>query len=177
MSVPAKLPVKNSDQPLAPPSNWPEPMQRLRREIDRIFDEFDGSGWRAPFRNSLFDIRPSWPRFASWVAAPAIDVVETPQAYEVTAELPGVEDKDIDVSMSNGFLVIKGEKRKEHEENKKGYYSHERQYGSFERRFAVPEGIDTAKIEAVFKKGVLTITLPKTAEAIKAEKKIAVKAA
>lgn len=171
MSVPAKPSSKNSEQHLAPLSNWPEPMQSLRREIDRIFDDFDGSSWRAPLRNSLFDIRPSW------VAAPAIDVVETSQAYEVTAELPGVEEKDIDVSMSNGFLVIKGEKRKEHEENKKGYYSHERQYGSFERRFAMPEGIDTAKIEAVFKKGVLIITLPKTAEALKAEKKIAVKAA
>lgn len=176
MSATAKLPVKNSEMHLEPLSGWPAPLQSLRREIDRIFDEFDGSSWRSPLHNSLFDIRPTWPRFASW-SSPAIDVVETPQAYEVTAELPGVEEKDIDVSISNGFLVIKGEKRKEHEENKKGYYTHERQFGSFERRFSVPEGINTAKIEATFKKGILIVTLPKTAETLKAEKKIAIKAA
>jgi HSP20 family protein len=94
----------------------------------------------------------------------------------VTAELPGMDEKNIEVKVSNGDLLIKGEKEEEKEEKKKDYYLQERHFGSFERRFRVPEGVDADKIEASFKKGVLTVTLPKTAEAQKAEKKIAVKA-
>ncbi len=74
-------------------------------------------------------------------------------------------------------LIIKGEKQEEKEEKKKDYYLHERSFGSFERSFRMPEGVDTDKIEANFKKGVLTVKLPKTAEAQKAEKKVAIKAA
>jgi len=81
------------------------------------------------------------------------------------------------VKLANGVLTIKGEKQEEKEEKKKDYYLRERSYGSFERSFQLPEGVDTDKIEAGFKKGVLTLTLPKSAEAQKTEKKIAVKAA
>jgi len=81
------------------------------------------------------------------------------------------------VKFSDGVLTIKGEKQEEKEEKKKDYYLNERNYGSFQRTFQVPDGVDSDKIEASFKKGVLTVTLPKSAEAQKSEKKIAVKAA
>ncbi len=88
-----------------------------------------------------------------------------------------MDEKNIEVKLANGGLTIRGEKAEEKEEKKKDYYLHERRFGSFERCFAVPEGVDTDKIEANFRKGVLTVTLPKKPEAIKPEKKIEVKAA
>ncbi len=108
---------------------------------------------------------------------PAVDVTETEGGYEVVAELPGMDEKNIEVKLANHTLTIKGEKRDEKEETKKDYYMRERSFGSFQRSFTLPEGVDTDKIEASFKKGVLTVTVPKTAEAKKAEKKITVKAA
>ncbi len=86
-------------------------------------------------------------------------------------------EKNIEVKLANGGLTIKGEKQEEKEEKKKDYYLHERRFGSFERCPRVPEGVDTDKIEATFKKGVLTLTLPKKSEAQKSAKKIEVKAA
>ena len=91
--------------------------------------------------------------------------------------MPGLDEKGIEVKFADGVLTIKAEKQEEKEENKKDYYLHERSFGSFHRALQVPAGIDSDKIEASFKKGVLTVTLPKSAEAQKAEKKIAVKAA
>jgi HSP20 family protein len=174
MAEPAtKLPVKTEqERPLAL-RDW-HPFERLRREMDRVIDEFD---WRSPFRRSVFDIEPLWRRELSWTATPAVDIAEKDKAYEVTAELPGMDENNIEVKVANGMLTIKGEKKEEKEEKKKDYYHSERRYGSFERRFQVPDGVDTSKIEASFKKGVLTVTLPKTAEAQAAEKKIAVKSA
>jgi len=91
--------------------------------------------------------------------------------------LPGIDEKDIEVKVANGILSIKGEKQEEKEEKKKDYYLRERNFGSFERSFQVPDGVDTDKIEASFKKGVLTVTLPKKPEAQIAAKKIDVKVA
>jgi HSP20 family protein len=108
---------------------------------------------------------------------PAVDVVESEKAYEVTAELPGIDEKNIEVKVANGILTMKGEKQEEKEEKKKDYYLQERHYGSFERSFEIPEGVDPDKIEATFKKGVLTVTLPKKVEAQKPAKKVEVKAA
>jgi HSP20 family protein len=88
-----------------------------------------------------------------------------------------MDEKNIEVKVANGNLTIKGEKHEEKEEKKRDYYLQERQFGSFERRFQLLEGVDTDKIEASFKKGVLTVTLPKKPEAQKPEKKIDVKAA
>jgi HSP20 family protein len=88
-----------------------------------------------------------------------------------------MDEKNIEVKVTNGNLTIKGEKQEEKEEKKKDYYLHERHFGSFERSFDVPEGVDADKIEANFKKGVLTVTLPKKPEAQKPAKKIEVKAA
>ena len=153
------------------------PFDSLRREVDRLFEDFDRDFWRIPFRRSVFDVEPFWRRQLKWGSAPAVDIVETDNAYEVTADLPGMEEKNIEVKLAKGGLTIKGEKREEKEEKKKEYYLHERHIGSFERRFALPEGVDTDKIEASFNKGVLTVKLPKKPEAIKPEKKIEVKTA
>ena len=99
------------------------------------------------------------------------------EAYEITAELPGLDEKNIEVKLANGVLSIKGEKREEKEEKRKDYYRRERSFGSFERSFQVPEGIDTDKIAASFKNGILSVTLPKSAEAQKQAKRIEVKGA
>ncbi len=169
-----KLPVK--DEPKKAESAVRRPFEGLRREIDRLFDDFDGGFWRSPFRRSAFDLEPFWRRELSWTTAPAMDVAETDRAYEITAELPGMSEKDVEVVASNGVLTIKGEKKEEKEEKKKDYYLSERRYGSFERRMQIPEDVEADKIEAAFKKGVLTVTLPKKPEAQKPAKKIEVKA-
>ena len=90
----------------------------------------------------------------------------------MTAELPGMDEKNIEVKVADGVLTIKGEKREETEKKEKDYYLQERRFGSFERRFEVPESVEADKIEASFKKGVLTLTLPKKVEAQKPAKKI-----
>jgi len=171
--VPVKSETKAPGRTPALPAAWP--FETLRRQVDRLFEDFDRGFWRAPFRRSLFDVEPLWGR--ELITAPAVDIAEKDNAYEVTAELPGMDEKDIEVKFVNGGLTIKGEKQEQKEEKKKDYHVQERRYGSFERYFALPEGVDTDKIEACFKKGVLTVTLPKKPEAIKAEKKIEVKAA
>ena len=88
-----------------------------------------------------------------------------------------MDEKNVEVKFADGVLTIKGEKREEKEEKKKDYYLSERNYGSFQRAFQVPDGVDADKIEATFKNGVLTVTMPKSAEAQKSAKKITVKAA
>jgi HSP20 family protein len=97
------------------------------------------------------------------------------EAYEITAELPGLDEKNTEVKLANGVLSIKGEKQEEKEEKQKDYYRRERSFGSFERSFQVPNDVEADKIEASFKNGVLSVTLPKTAEAQKEAKKIEVK--
>jgi HSP20 family protein len=152
-----------------------QPFESLRREVERLFEDFGRGFWRPP--SGAFALEPFWRGEPTWGAAPAVDIAESEKAYEITADLPGMSEKDIEVKLANGGLIIKGQKREEKEEKKKDYYLHERRFGSFERSFRVPEGVETDKVEAGFKNGVLTVTLPKTAEAQKAEKKIAVKAA
>lgn len=175
MVEPSKAPVKTEKSP-SPLQVW-RPFESLRNEVDRLFDEFDGGFWRSPFRSSFFDVAPFRRGEATSVTLPAVDVSETDRTYEITAELPGIDEKNVEVKVSDGVLTIKGEKQQEKEEKKKDYYRRERSFGSFERSFQVPEEVDADKIEASFKKGVLSVTLPKNAEAQKAEKKIAVKAA
>jgi len=173
--VPVKAEAKAPARETAPQA-W-RPFEGLRHEIDRLFEDYDRDFWRAPFRRPIFAGEPFWRREHAWGAAPAVDIVEKDKAYEITAELPGMDEKNIEVKLADGGLTIKGEKKEEKEEKKKGYYLHERSFGAFERYFAVPEGVDADKVEASFKKGVLTVTLPKKPEAIKPEKKIEVKAA
>ncbi len=174
----SKLSVKTEEKATERSSAVPawRPFESLRREVDRLFEDFDQGLWRSPFRRSAFDIEPFWRRELASGTAPAVDIVEKDNAYEVTAELPGLDEKNLDLKLVDGTLIIKGEKQEEKEEKKKDFYLHERHFGSFERRFAVPENVDADKIEAAFKKGVLTITLPKKPETKKPEQKIAVKA-
>ena len=173
-----KLPIKR--QSLSPRETalqtW-RPLDTLRREMDRMFGDFEGGFWSSPFRSPMFSVEPMWRREMSLSAAPAVDITEKDKAYEITAELPGMDEKNIELNVANGTLTIKGEKQEEKEEKEKGYYLRERNYGSFERCFRLPEGVDASKIEATFRKGVLTVNLPKTAESQQTEKKIAIKAA
>lgn len=174
----SKLPIKQekpSESSPVPQQMW-QPFESLRQEIDRVFDDFGRGFWR-PFGRSLLATVPLFRRGPSLPAMPAVDVAESEKTYEITAELPGMDEKNIEVKVVNGSLTIKGEKREEKEEKKKDYYLHERSFGSFERSFDIPEGVDADKIEASFKKGVLTVTLPKKPEAQKPAKKIEVKAA
>src|SRR6516165_3887496 len=165
-----KLSVKTEKtEPASAMREW-RPFEALHREIDRLFDDFGGGFWRSPFRRSVFDLEPFWRRELTWETSPAMDIAETEKAYKITAELPGMSESDVEVVASDGGITIKGEKKKD-------YYLSERRYGSFERRLQIPEGVDADKIEATFKKGVLTVTLPKKAEAQKPEQKISVKAA
>lgn len=172
--VPVKTEEKTGRAP-ASPHAW-HPFESLRQQVDRLFDDFDRDIWTAPFRRSLFEAEPFWRRQSNGAGAPAVDIVEKDNAYEVKADLPGLDEKNVEVNLADGMLTIKGQKQEEKEEKKKDYYLHERHFGAFERSFRVPETVDADKIEAAFKKGVLTITLPKKADAQKPQKKIDIKA-
>jgi len=172
--VPVTSETKAETSPTATQMQMWRPFENLRREVDRLFEDFTTSPFRLPFRRPAFDIEPFWSP-ESWVPVPAVDFVERDNGYEVHADLPGVDEKDIEVNVSGGVLTIKGEKHEEKEEKKPDFHLRERRFGSFERALRVPEGVDAEKIEASFRKGVLTVMLPKTAEAMKPVKKIEVK--
>ena len=154
-----------------------DPWYNFRNEIDRLFDRFTGS-FGMPAWRRMFDWEPAARSDSTFAfAAPSVDVAEDDKAFHISAELPGLEAKDIEVSVADGTLVITGEKKEAKEHKNKSYYMSERAYGSFQRSFALPEQIDRDKIAADLSKGVLTITLPKTAVAQKPAKKVEVKAA
>lgn len=159
------------------PTNAPDSWRSLRAEMDRLFDRFAGS-WGMPSLRRMFDVEPAFRNESSFtVPSPAVDISEDVAGYKVTAELPGMSEKEVEVTLSDGMLTLKGEKRQEKEQKDKNFYLSERSYGSFQRSFAVPENVDRDKIAADFAKGVLTITMPKTAKAVEQQKKIEVKAA
>jgi HSP20 family protein len=159
------------------PQTW-HPLVSLRQDIDGLIDDF-GRGYWQPLRRSLLAAGPLVRRELTWDATPmvSVDVVESDKAYEITAELPGMDEKNIEVKIADGCLTIKGEKQEEKEEKKKDYFLRERHFGAFERGFGIPDSVNADKIEAVFKKGVLTVTLPKKVEAQKPAKRVEVKAA
>ena len=179
MTEAAKVPVKTEQTTEAKAVARParHPFDSLRREVDRLFDDFGVEFWRSPFTRRLFDREPLFRHEVTLGSVPAVDIVEKDKAYEVTADVPGFEEKDIEIKVVNGLLCIKGERKSEKEEKKEGYYLNEREIGSFERSFGLPAGVDVDKVEASLKKGVLTVSLPKKPEAQKPEKKIEVKAA
>jgi HSP20 family protein len=142
----------------------------LQREMDRLFDDVF-RGFEAPAGG-----RTLGPAFESGAMAPRLDVATSPKAYEISVELPGVEQKDIDVSVADGVLTVKGEKKAESEEKDKQYHRVERSYGSFQRRLSLPDDTDAEKVEAAFKNGVLTITVPRVQQVEPPVKKIAIKA-
>lgn len=171
-----KLPIKKEKTPMTREEGW-QPFDSLRREIDRVFDDFLPTRWRSAFARPTFDLDFDWPARSSFQVAPAMDVLEKAEAYEITAELPGLDEKDVELKIANGMLVIKGEKSEEKDEKNSDYYMSERRYGSFQRAFQLPDAVDPDRIAATFAKGVLKVTLPKSDEARRTEKKIDVKAA
>jgi len=139
----------------------PFEFDRIRREMDRLWDPFlEGR----PMRR-VEDSR-------EW--HPSLDVSETKNDLVIKAELPGMDPNDIDISLNNGFLMIKGEKKQEKEEKDENYHLLERSYGSFTRSVRLPREVQSDKITASFKNGVLKITLPKPEGAKKKEIKIKV---
>jgi HSP20 family protein len=98
---------------------------------------------------------------------PAFDIAETEERYTITGEIPGIEAKDLDVTLANGTLTIQGEKQREHEEKNERFHRIERAYGSFQRGFLLPEGVKAEELTANYKDGVLTINIPKTAREAK----------
>ena len=145
------------------------PVAKLQDEMNRAFEGF-WNRMERPF--SRFNL--PWSGNGS---APRSDVVETDDAIEVSIELPGMEQKDVEVTLTDDRLTVKGERKVEHQEQKKGYYLSERSYGMFERTIPLPPGIDTDKADAVFKNGVLTVKMPQSPEAKAKVKRIEVKAA
>jgi HSP20 family protein len=137
-----------------------EPFTSLRRDMERLFEDFGRDlGWRAPAT-------------AEMAMAPRIDVSETDNEIKLEAELPGVNEKDVEITFTDGRLTVKGEKKQEKEEKKKGYHMVERSYGSFARSIALPFEADPDKIKAKFANGVLTVTVPKPPEVKAKQKKI-----
>ena len=139
------------------------PVVSFQRAVNSLFDDF--------FKG--IDIDAQGEKFGSF--NPKIDMTEDEKSIKVTAELPGIEEKDIEVNLTKNILTVKGEKAQEKEEKGKESYYMERSYGSFQRSIQLPTEIQHDKIDANFKKGVLTITLPKAEIAIQEQKKIKVK--
>ena len=143
-----------------------DPLVSLRREMDRIFDSFSRD-WLAPM-----------PELSNGFLMPKVNVAETDAGLEVTAELPGVDQKDIEVQVSDGELTLraKHEASKEEKDDKKHYHLVERSYGTFMRRLVLPFEADADKVEAHFEKGVLKVVVPRSKAAAKDVRKIEVKA-
>ena len=121
----------------------------FRKEMDRFLDRFwDGD-----------DV----PTFGAW--APDVDIAETKETLTIKAEVPGIEPKDMQVTLENGVLTLRGEKRQVMEQKDERLYRSERHYGSFARSLRLPANVDPTKVTAVFKNGVLTVVMPKSAEA------------
>jgi HSP20 family protein len=156
------------------PAGW-RPFDSLRHEIERLFEDFDRGRWPVPFRRSVFDMEPLWRHEVAAGGSPATDIVEKDKAYEITAELPGLEEKDVQINVADNVLTIRGEKKAEKEEKDKNYRLVERSYGSFERSLELPDGVNADAIKANIAKGVLKVTVPKPAPA--QSKKIEVKSA
>ncbi|MFZ2634507.1 MAG: Hsp20/alpha crystallin family protein [Desulfosalsimonadaceae bacterium] len=148
------------------------PVSQLHQEIDRMFDSFyRGFGWPS------FDFEGPFSRMTEGVLKPTLDVSAGEKEYAVTVEVPGVDEKDIQLELVNDTLNIRGEKKQEKEEKEKDYYRVERSYGSFHRVLSLPEDADQENISAVFKNGVMKINIPRKSLPKTGTKKIEIKAA
>ena len=143
-----------------------DPFRDFQRQMNRLFDEFFGE---APLAE-----RDRGPEWAPAAFMPRVDVSETDAEVKVSAELPGMDEKDISVELQDDVLVLRGEKKSEQEEKGKNWFRREQSYGSFHRTIELPAGVDAGKAKAQFKKGVLTLTLPKTEQGKREHKRIAV---
>lgn len=140
------------------------PIVTLQRDMNRIFDTF----WQS------FDHHFETPSFPWESGMPRCDVVETDKTIEVFVELPGLEEKDIDISLTDDALTIRGERKTKQEEDKKGYFLAECHSGFFSRTISLPSGVDREKVAAAVKNGLLTVTLPKIVDVQTRVKKIPV---
>ena len=131
------------------------PLTRLHQEIDQLFDNFLRGSWISPFRQ----IDQPW---MGEMMLPKVDIAEGKKQDTITVEVPGVEEKDIDLTLTEGTLTIRGEKRHEQEEHDRQYHRVERAYGAFQRVLSLPDDSNEDAIEAKFKNGILTLTVPKT---------------
>ncbi len=145
----------------------PAPTPTLRDHFDRMVDAM-WRGWPQPWRDA--------PRldFGAFDFSPKVETGETEAAFDIAVELPGVDEKDVKVTIDAGVLTIAGEKKAVHEEKKRDYYVSERSYGGFQRSFRLPDNVADDKISAAFDKGVLKVTLPKKAPAADTRKTIAI---
>jgi HSP20 family protein len=152
--------AKSGERPVARPRDI---FSAMRDDMDRLFERFEGGF-------------PRWPAAAGMrqaqLTVPELDVRESADAITIEAELPGVDEKDVSVTLANGMLTIKGEKKQEKDEKTENYHVTERSFGSFERSVLLPDTIDETKVEAKFDKGVLTVSAAKKPEAVKTERKI-----
>jgi HSP20 family protein len=138
-----------------------DPFWGFRREVDRLFDDFFSG--RSPTR---------WPGEGIDLR---LDVSETDKELTIAAELPGVDEKDVEVTLADDLLTIRGEKKREHTQRNGDYHMVERSYGSFARSLRLPFKVDQDKVDARFEKGVLTISLPKPPEIQQSTKRIEIK--
>lgn len=152
----ANVPVKRTDvRPSFSKGAETNPIVQLHREMDRLFENaFRGFGM-TPFRTDIF------PSITADLLKPQVDIGATEKEYSITAEVPGVDEKDVKIEIANNTMTICGEKKQEKEEKDKNYYRVERSYGSFQRILSLPEDADQENIKATFKKGILTIKIPK----------------
>ena len=145
-----------------------QPLADFHREMDRVFANF--------FKG--FDLAPVFgEKGGNGQLVPRVDVSETDKEVQVTADLPGLDEKEIEVTLSNGNLTIKGEKKAEKEEKGKEFHRVERSYGMYQRVVPLPCEVEENKVSADFSKGVLIVKLPKSKQAKAASKKIQVKSA
>jgi HSP20 family protein len=163
MSVRDLIPLKRGRDVTVRRGEEANPFLALHREMNRLFDDVFRGFDLAPFG---FD--RGFERTIGW---PNIEVSDTDKEMKVTAELPGLEEKDVELELANGVLVVKGEKKTETEDKDRLFT--ERYYGHFERRIPV-EDVEEDKVSASFRNGVLTVTLPKTAQAQRQAKRIAI---
>ncbi len=165
--------------PAAPPgpdsvTELMRPLTGLRDQIEEMFDRYIHLGndlW--PRLGSLWDVDPGV-GVTGLMRAPKVDLVETDKGYELTAELPGMDEKDLDVDVTGDILTIKGEKREEREEKRKDYHLQERRYGQFRRALRLPRDANANKISARFDQGVLRVEIPRAGGGKKRGRKITV---
>ena len=139
-------------------SRGPRPLvRRWRSPITRFFEDF------------MTDLESEFPDFTEWWGrgrfSPALDVAEDEKQVTVTAELPGMQKDEMEITVHNGVLTLKGEKKEEKTSEEGGYHKMERRYGTFEKSVRLPEYVDESKIQAAYRNGVLTLTMPKSEEA------------
>jgi HSP20 family protein len=151
-----------------PQADNDHPVVSLQREMNRVFDSF-WNRFDRPFGGAVDT--------GFWQGYPRADVSDTDNTVEVTVEVPGLDEKELEVSLAGDVLTVKGERKSEREEDRKGWYLSERSYGSFYRAIPLPPGVSTEDAKANLRNGVLTVSLLKTAEAQAKIKRIDVKAA